>query len=276
MIKGEQYTTESDYWSAGVLLYAMVFSELPFEDSNTQRLLQKIIYSEPSFPVFISPQLRDLLNRMLTKEPSSRITLKKIKEHPWFSQASYAQLTEKILKSQKWRVSAMNALDDPVDRSIIQKMTEYGYECQSLVSSILSGEINHLTAVYRMLKKDKITDMMEEISFINQRIKIHEPKTPRFKPIPPPIPMNAKLRALRQRVNYEDSKNVDLKENAYEKIANSANLKLQPPPLPVQPTLLQSVGSSRKTVKKPVVPPLQRRKRVNSFQDGQRHSIGPM
>ena len=50
-------------------------------------LLQKIIYTEPHYPSTLSPQLRDLLSHMLCKNPLQRISLNKIKEHPWLSSA---------------------------------------------------------------------------------------------------------------------------------------------------------------------------------------------
>ena len=50
MIKGEHYSAASDIWSAGILLFAMCDCELPFQDDNAQRLLQKIIYTEPKYP----------------------------------------------------------------------------------------------------------------------------------------------------------------------------------------------------------------------------------
>lgn len=179
MIKGEPYTIASDYWSAGILLYAMVVGELPFEDDNIQRLLQKIIKTQPKYPNSLSFQLRDLLNRLLDKDPKKRITLKKIKEHPWFSQYEYMLIKD----SSSWRINPNNASiseegndkggilsnrnrgsnstgKDPIDREIVQSMTDLGYDCSSIVSSILYGEINPLTAVYRMLRKEKIIDLV--------------------------------------------------------------------------------------------------------------------
>ena len=166
MVKGEQYTTASDLWSAGILLYAITHGELPYEDDNTQRLLQKIIYTEPEYSPTISPQLKDLLQRMLEKDPRDRITLQGIKEHPWFSQYEYSQLMDMNFGLNcDWRV--LNRNEDPkesIDRDIIAVMRQLGYDVSNLISDLFRGETNSLTAVYRMMRKEKITGLMEEIS----------------------------------------------------------------------------------------------------------------
>lgn len=172
MIKGQPYTILSDLWSAGILLYAMVNGELPFEDENMQRLLQKIIYTEPRYSNTISPQLKDLLQRMLTKDPSKRITLQKIKEHHWFSQYEYSAMMDSNFGiATNWRI-----LDTPgnkleIDREIVQEMTELGFDCSTLVNDLICNRTSRLTGVYRMMRKDKITDLMAEISLSRAPVK---------------------------------------------------------------------------------------------------------
>jgi serine/threonine protein kinase len=83
MITGHPYTKSVDVWSVGVLLYAMVTGKLPFDDSSLQGVLQKVAYTEPNYPLFMSPQLIDLLKKILVKNPNRRLTLDGIKCHPW-------------------------------------------------------------------------------------------------------------------------------------------------------------------------------------------------
>jgi len=70
-----------DIWQLGVTLYSLVFGVVPFYDSNIMKLYERIQHDEHSFPKTpeISPLLKDLLCRMLQKNPQNRITLPEIK-----------------------------------------------------------------------------------------------------------------------------------------------------------------------------------------------------
>lgn len=75
------YLQASDIWSMGITLYAFVYGQVPFHDENILALYSKIQNQELRFPEKpeVSDELKDLINRMLQKEPSQRITLPEIK-----------------------------------------------------------------------------------------------------------------------------------------------------------------------------------------------------
>lgn len=75
----------TDIWSMGVTLYAFVFGQVPFYDDHIVGLYSKIKSQPINFPEqpYISDELKDLIQKMLVKDPTKRITLPEIKVHPW-------------------------------------------------------------------------------------------------------------------------------------------------------------------------------------------------
>lgn len=66
-----------DVWAIGVMYYTMIFGELPFYSSSEKDLIKKIcndkIKYKNNFP--LTPIGREMLNKMLDKDPSKRIEL---------------------------------------------------------------------------------------------------------------------------------------------------------------------------------------------------------
>lgn len=65
----------------GVTLYAFVYGKVPFYDNNIIALYTKIKHQTVEFPdnPKISEDLKDLIRRMLHKDPNIRITLPDVK-----------------------------------------------------------------------------------------------------------------------------------------------------------------------------------------------------
>ena len=90
MILGNNYNGFSiDVCSSGIILYAMLCGYLPFEegegDANNEFLFRNIVECKVEYPEeFISPIAKDLLKKIIVREPQKRITIKQIKKHPFF------------------------------------------------------------------------------------------------------------------------------------------------------------------------------------------------
>lgn len=69
----------------GVTLYAFAYGKVPFFEENIIALYTKIIHQSVEFPdkPEISENLKDLITKMLTKDPKNRITLPEIKVGHW-------------------------------------------------------------------------------------------------------------------------------------------------------------------------------------------------
>ena len=64
-----------DIWSLGVLLYTMLQGTVPFKASSLEDLHALILRGNIRYPVPISPDARDLIERMLVVEPTDRISI---------------------------------------------------------------------------------------------------------------------------------------------------------------------------------------------------------
>lgn len=107
-----QITSAIDVWALGVTLYCLLFARCPFMAANEFQLLKCIAKEELMIPNRrirpeklkrstnsssppsaeellemetepVDEDLKDLLKRLLIKDPSKRITLKEVKRHPW-------------------------------------------------------------------------------------------------------------------------------------------------------------------------------------------------
>ena len=75
---------KADIWSIAVILFVSCSGVLPFDDENIAKLLDKIITIDFVFPSNFSKNLKDLISKIFVLNPNKRLTLDKIKEHPWF------------------------------------------------------------------------------------------------------------------------------------------------------------------------------------------------
>ncbi|XP_038896559.1 serine/threonine-protein kinase SRK2G-like [Benincasa hispida] len=90
LVEGRYDGKIADVWSCGVTLYIMLVGAYPFEDPSEPKNFQKTItrimavqYQIPDY-VQISQDCRHLLSCIFVRNPTRRISVKEIKNHPWF------------------------------------------------------------------------------------------------------------------------------------------------------------------------------------------------
>src|SRR5690606_35726600 len=75
-----------DIWALGITFYIILFGKHPFNNLDTFIEIKNYIINNDIIikkEKHIIPELYDLLCKMLCKEPSLRITTKKLLEHPF-------------------------------------------------------------------------------------------------------------------------------------------------------------------------------------------------
>jgi serine/threonine protein kinase len=76
---GEVSGKAADVWSMGCTLFCLLFGRIPFEKHGMLELYQAIRNDTPTYDESCNPELRDLLERLLEKDPEKRITIDEIR-----------------------------------------------------------------------------------------------------------------------------------------------------------------------------------------------------
>lgn len=87
LLLNKGYTKSVDWWTLGVLLYEMLSGLPPFYDENTNEMYRKILQDPLRFGDEFSPDAKDILIRLLHRNPSERLGVngaQEIKDHPFF------------------------------------------------------------------------------------------------------------------------------------------------------------------------------------------------
>ncbi|XP_076296509.1 calcium/calmodulin-dependent protein kinase II isoform X21 [Lasioglossum baleicum] len=90
VLKKEPYGKPVDIWACGVILYILLVGYPPFWDEDQHRLYAQIRAGSYDYPSpewdTVTPEAKNLINQMLTVNPSKRITASEALKHPWICQ----------------------------------------------------------------------------------------------------------------------------------------------------------------------------------------------
>lgn len=107
---GEVSGRKADIWSMGVTLYCLKFGQIPFEKDAIMDLYDSIRNSNLQIRGKVDDDLKDLLTRLLEKDPEKRISMDEIRvslpllflgiadfqqEHPWITKGGIDPLLAK-------------------------------------------------------------------------------------------------------------------------------------------------------------------------------------
>lgn len=84
--KNRSYGKACDWWSFGCVIYEMLTGCPPFYSTNRPEMFQKIKKAEVTFKPFHSEEAKNLLFKLLIKEPTQRLqNPEEIMKHPFYA-----------------------------------------------------------------------------------------------------------------------------------------------------------------------------------------------
>lgn len=81
----EVHGLPADVWGLGCMLYTLLVGSPPFHTQHVKTTLNKVINADYKIPAELSIQAQNLLQKLLCKDPTKRITLKEVMDHPFIS-----------------------------------------------------------------------------------------------------------------------------------------------------------------------------------------------
>lgn len=85
MVENKMHDENVDLWSLGVLTYEFMAGQPPFEAEGHNETYRRIARVDLQFPNWFSRDARDFISKMLVKEPSHRMKLSEVLQHPFIA-----------------------------------------------------------------------------------------------------------------------------------------------------------------------------------------------
>ncbi|KAI9748986.1 MAG: serine/threonine protein kinase psk1 [Lichina confinis] len=100
VVQGKSYGTAVDWWSLGALGFDLMTGSPPFRGGNHAKIQEKIVKQKLALPYYLSPDAKDLLTRLLRKDPRKRLgrDLAALKKHRFFRKIDWVKLERRDVR----------------------------------------------------------------------------------------------------------------------------------------------------------------------------------
>ncbi|KAI9275557.1 kinase-like domain-containing protein [Phascolomyces articulosus] len=100
MVLQQPYTQAVDWWSLGILLYELLVGGAPFHSVHLDVLYRKICKAPLKFPAqpSVSPEAKDLIAKLLDRNPETRPAAAQVKAHPFFRSIQWDLIATKQVR----------------------------------------------------------------------------------------------------------------------------------------------------------------------------------
>lgn len=160
LLKNEKYSGFAiDIWALGVILYTMVYGEMPFDEDDDLKTKYKIIHEEPRYPEIIPQDLIQLIKKLLSKDPNQRPNLNEILNSNFLIDLHTKYLrkmtkstdAESIISIHQHYNQNQRPFTTKLERDLLNRLRKLNVNMDQLEYSIYKNEMNPLTAFYELL-----------------------------------------------------------------------------------------------------------------------------
>lgn len=83
MVEGKNHDEGVDLWTLGILCYEFLVGKPPFESQSNQDTYKRITQLQYTFPPYVSGGAKDLIRKLLQRNPRHRLPLDDVMSHEW-------------------------------------------------------------------------------------------------------------------------------------------------------------------------------------------------